>query len=311
MSKPRIVVVGSMNMDLVVTVDRMPKIGETISGETLNVIPGGKGANQAISCAKLGADVAMIGAVGQDAFGEQMLAQLTKHQMVTDYIAVTNEVQTGTATILHTKQDNCIVVVAGANDYCTPEWINEQEAVWKQAAALIVQLEIPIPSVQQALELARQHQIKTIVNPAPAKLLPDELMKLVDVFTPNETEFEFYCQRTISSENELKEQMLTWQQKYSEQLLVVTRGKHGVSYVADGEVITVQAPEQVKVVDTTGAGDCFNGALAYALSQKWELEDCLAFAVEAASLSVTKFGAQDGMPTLEEVQQRVAMRPTP
>ncbi|MFD2115387.1 ribokinase [Paenibacillus yanchengensis] len=308
MNKPNIAVVGSLNMDLVVTVDRMPKIGETLPGESLKIIPGGKGANQAISCAKLGADVSMIGALGHDAFGEQILTQLNNHHMTTDYIAITKQAQTGTATILHTKEDNCIVAVPGANDHCTSTWITTQDAVWKQSDVLLVQLEIPISSVQTALELARLHQVKTIVNPAPAKPLSDEMLALADVFTPNETEFEFYCQSTITSEEELFFHMKRWQQKYDQQLLIVTRGKHGVSYVANNEIVTVHAPKNVAVVDTTGAGDCLNGALAYAIANDWELQDCLVFAVEAASLSVTKFGAQAGMPTLEEVQQRVALR---
>lgn len=303
-SQPVIAVVGSLNMDLVVSANRMPRMGETLQGNTIQYIPGGKGANQAVACAKLGAQVSMIGAVGDDVFGAQIMKNMKQHGVPTEYISMVQGSSTGTATIIHTPQDNCIVIVPGANDACTPEVIEASATAITAADILIVQLEIPLPSVTRALQIAKAAGVTTVLNPAPAQPLTAELLQLADVITPNESEFDILLgsgHTEEESERQLQERLLDWQTQY-DQFLVVTRGAQGVSYLENNRISTIAAPK-VNVVDTTGAGDCFNGALCYGLAMKWNWEQALSFAVKAASLSVQQFGAQAGMPELQMVMQ--------
>lgn len=286
-------------MDLVVSMDRFPRLGETIRGEAIHYIPGGKGANQAVGSAKLGADTSMIGAVGDDAFGQRIVEQLRQYGVDTTNVAVLDGESTGTATILHAENDNAIVIVGGANDCCDESMIDRTASIIEQADVLIVQLEVPIATVRRALEIAKAAGVRTILNPAPAHPLPDEVIALADYFTPNETEFESYSGASTATETELVSAMQAWQHRYGH-TLIVTRGKEGVSCAQDGGIDHYSA-RPAEVVDTTGAGDCFNAALAYGLASEWPIDRCLPFAVTAASLSVTRFGAQDGMSTLDEV----------
>ncbi|MBM7563626.1 ribokinase [Paenibacillus sacheonensis] len=297
--KPRIAVVGSLNMDLVISLQRMPRMGESLQGDDIHYISGGKGANQAVGCAKLGAEVSMIGAVGDDGFGAQIMKRMNDFGVGTDTIAVL-EAPTGTAAILHTEGDNCIVVVPGANGLCSPESIQSHAGVIAGADALIVQLEIPLPAVEAALRTAREAGVRTIINPAPAVRLSEEQIRLGDCFTPNETEFEFYCGSPAASEEQLFAQMRSWRDRFPQQTLIVTRGKRGISCLDGDEIVTVPAPI-VEVVDTTGAGDSFNAALCFGLASGWSLERTLPLAVKAASHSVTVFGAQDGMPLMSDL----------
>ncbi|ANE48700.1 ribokinase [Paenibacillus swuensis] len=293
-------------MDLVVSMQRMPKTGETVMGEGIHTIPGGKGANQAIGCAKLGAQVTMIGAVGEDGFGDAIVRQMEKHGIATDTIARLTDTSTGTATIFHTPEDNCIVIVPGANGHCTPASIEGYISLIQGADLVLVQLEIPLETVREALKLAREAGVATVLNPAPARELPVELLGLADYITPNETEFEALTGEAYASEEALEAGMRCWQEANGPKLLV-TRGKLGVSFLEQAEgglplaqLRTVPAPV-VDAVDTTGAGDAFNAAFSYCVASGHTLESAVSFAVKAASLSVTRFGAQDGMPTLEEV----------
>lgn len=299
-NKPRIAVVGSLNMDLVLTMPRMPRIGETMQGDDIHYISGGKGANQAVGCARLGADVTMIGAVGNDGFGNQILTRMEQFGVSTDAIAVLPDVATGTATIMHTQGDNCIVIIPAANGRNSADSVTSRRSDIAEADALIVQLEIPLPAVDAALRIAREAGVPTVINPAPALPLSDEQIGLGDYFTPNETEFEFYCGSPASTEDELFAQMRAWGRRFPGQTLIVTRGKHGISCLAGEEIVTVPAP-LVRVVDTTGAGDSFNAALCYGLAAGWNLEQTLPLAVKAASHSVTIFGAQDGMPSMSQL----------
>ncbi|NOU98176.1 ribokinase [Paenibacillus sp. LMG 31456] len=299
MKHPHIVIVGSLNMDLVVTTERMPRIGETIEGQHIRYLPGGKGANQAVGCAKLEAVATMIGSVGDDVFGSQIIQQLTQYGVMTERISVIDQVPTGTATILHTAEDNCIVVVPGANAHTNEQLVAENESLIREADIVLLQLEIPTPAVKLALEIAHSNGVRTVLNPAPAKILPDEIHELIDILTPNETEFELLSQRTYANEEELTEGMRKWESLHR-QTLIVTRGEHGVSYLENDQLMTIPAI-RVQVADTTGAGDAFNAALCCGLASGQSLESSIRSAVKAASLSVTKFGAQDGMPTLHEV----------
>ncbi|WP_025785746.1 ribokinase [Sporosarcina sp. D27] len=293
--KKRIVVVGSLNMDIIISTDRLPKIGETILGSEVNYLPGGKGANQAVSIARLGGDVTMIGAVGQDEFGKSLLEQMDQNQVNTAFIEQVKDVKTGIADIFHVNHDNCIVVVPGANFTLTPDKItSEMEQLIAQSDVLLTQLEIPLETVQKVLEIANKNNVKTILNPAPAQTLPAELLKLVDYLTPNETEFALLAEHTFTTNDELANLMKEWEAAYN-QTLIVTLGKQGSAYLKEGKLVITPA-EKVAVVDTTGAGDSFNGALAVGMAEEKSLPEMIAFATKVAARAVTKFGAQDGMP---------------
>ena len=298
----KVVVVGSLNMDLVIEVDRIPKIGETIKGDEMSYLIGGKGSNQAVSACRLGNDVSMIGCVGNDTFGDKILKHLKEEGVNIDGIKCDEATFTGIATIFKTKEDNSIVVIPGANDFCNTDLIDENIETIKSADVLIVQLEIPMETVEYALKIAKENGVKTILNPAPARKLSKEILKNADFITPNETEFEIIANKNFKDENELEESMIAWQAENPLTRLVVTRGKDGSSYVEGDEVETIKTIK-VDVLDTTGAGDTFNGSLAHGVSHNLLISEAVAFAGTAASLSVTKFGAQTGMPKLEEVNK--------
>ncbi|WP_059050357.1 ribokinase [Paenibacillus senegalimassiliensis] len=304
MKIPRIAVVGSLNQDLVVSSGRMPLPGETLTGESIHYIPGGKGANQAVACARLGAQVDMIGAVGDDTFGRSMLAELEGFGVSTSNVSQLTDTHTGVASIVHTPEDNSIIIVPGANGHVTAERVEQSAETIRQADILLVQLEIPLDGVEAALRIAREAGVPTILNPAPARELTPHILALADYFTPNETEFAFYSsslqQQASQVESDWQAALNEWSRHYSHKV-ILTRGREGASYLQNDQPMTIPAP-MVKAVDTTGAGDCLNGALGFGLASGWSLEQSLAFAVRAASLSVMKFGAQAGMPSLKEVQ---------
>lgn len=301
MKRPRIAVVGSLNMDLVVTAGRMPAVGETIQGEAIHYIPGGKGANQAVGCARLGAEVQMIGAVGDDPFGETLKAEMARNGVGIDRLETLAGTPTGTATILHTREDNCIVIVPGANGAVTPALVERSAETIRQADVLLVQLEIPLEAVQAALRIAKSAGVRTVLNPAPVRQLPDELLELADYLTPNETEFASLAgsRGDAASPDAWQSSLLEWADRHKP-AVILTRGRHGASYVSGGKPVTIPAPP-LSPVDTTGAGDCLNAAFGFGLASGWDIGKALRFAVKAASLSVTKFGAQAGMPIMEEV----------
>ncbi|MFC3800477.1 ribokinase [Cohnella sp. GCM10012308] len=297
--KPVIAVVGSFNMDMVVSLDRLPRLGETIAGERIQYAPGGKGANQAVGCARLGAATVMIGALGNDRFGREIADSLAQEAIDMEGAAFMEDFPTGVASILRTQEDNCIVVVPGANERCTPDWIDEHAERIRQSGLLLVQLEIPLESVIRAMEIAREAGVKIVLNPAPARPLPEYVLRLADYLTPNETEFEALSGTDIESEEMLFQAMSSWQRRYGH-TLVVTRGEKGIAAADKDGIRTIKAPS-VKVVDTTGAGDALNAALGYGIANGWPIGDSASFAVRAAALSVTRFGAQHGMPYRDEV----------
>ena len=302
MRKPRIVVVGSLNMDLVVSADRMPLVGETIEGKEIHYIPGGKGANQSVGCARLGAETAMIGAVGDDGFGGQLIDALTRAGVDVSAVARVVGTPTGTATILHTPADNCIVIVPGANGRVTPETVEAHRGLIEAADLVLVQLEIPLPAVERALAAARGAGVATVLNPAPARQLPDEIVRLADWMTPNETEFAALCGSPGAELDDaaLERAMRDWQIKHGGRL-IVTLGSRGAGILEEGRLVVAPAPK-VTPVDTTGAGDCLNAAFSVRLASGDRPRDALAYAVRAASVSVTRFGPQNGMPTPAEVE---------
>jgi ribokinase len=288
----KITVIGSINMDLVTSTNVIPKGGETVLGDSFHTIPGGKGANQAVAAARLGADVTMIGCVGDDSFG-QVLREHMNHQGIhTENVESVPNMASGIASITLSEGDNRIIVVPGANNYVTPEFIDKNEESISNSSMLLLQLEIPIVSVIRAAELAKKHLVPIILNPAPIQRLPKELLEMVDYLTPNEHEQEMLFASLNGTYKELE--------KIKEKC-IVTKGAKGVVVYQNGEL---EIPSfQVEVVDTTGAGDSFNGALAVALCEGFELVEACQFANAVGAISVTKLGAQSGMPTRKEVEE--------
>lgn len=293
-----IVVVGSMNVDMVVSSERMPEKGETIVGHDFQMISGGKGANQAVSCARLGAKVKMLGAVGSDPAGQMIVSALQAAGIDTGAIAELDG-SSGTAAIFHTSNDNRIIVVPGANERYAPDRLGPFEEAIAKAKVLLVQLEINFDTMARAIEVAKANRVRVILNPAPARPLPPSVLEAVNYLTPNETEFALLTGSNIETEEELAERLRSFESAFPGKI-IVTRGAKGCSYLSNGQLVTV-TPPAVKVVDTTGAGDCFNGALAVQLSEGKPLAEAVEFAVKASALSVTVFGAQAAMPTREAV----------
>ncbi|KQC46186.1 ribokinase [Geobacillus sp. Sah69] len=291
MNKPTITVIGSINMDLVTVAARFPNQGETILGEQFLNTPGGKGANQAVAAARLGADVRMIGAVGDDAFGQELIRSLQNEGISVDYVKPVTHGSTGIASITISERDNRIIVVPGANHALTPEDLDPYESVIAESDVCLLQLEIPLPVVERAVSLAHRHGVRVIVNPAPAQPLPPSVLEQASFLTPNEHE------RTI-----LFDKM---DEGAFADKLIVTEGAKGVRIWQDGQERLIPS-FHVPVVDTTGAGDTFNGALAVALAEGKALHEACRFANAAAALSVTKLGAQAGMSRREEVESFLA-----
>jgi ribokinase len=288
-----ITVLGSINMDLVTTTNKNPSMGETVLGEKFSTIPGGKGANQAVAAARLGAKVQMIGRVGDDLYGREYVIHLNNERIDTSNIkAIANE-KTGVASITVFNEDNKIIVVPGANFSLTPEEVEGHRDQIKKSDWLLLQLEIPSESVERALKTANEEGVKVILNPAPFQPIPEKWVELATYLTPNEYEANQLINLYKHNDSIFPE---------LKQKLVVTRGAAGVSFYENDEEVMIPAPK-VTAVDTTGAGDTFNGALAVALSEGKNIKEACQFAVTAVSLSVTKLGAQAGMPTREEVIQ--------
>ena len=277
-------------MDLVTVTKRVPEKGETITGQSFSTFPGGKGANQAVAAARLGAEVYMLGKVGNDSFGKQLIDLLSQEDIHDEFIEVSSTKETGTASITISEQDNRIIVVPGANYEVTPEWVKSRESIIAKSDLLLIQLEIPLHTVIKATEIANKYGIPVILNPAPYQKLPKKLVESVTFITPNESEFE---QLLADIPIEYRDKVVA--------KCIVTKGEEGVDFHINHEKQTVPAVK-VEVVDTTGAGDTFNGALAVAYAKTENLEESILFAVHAASLSVMKMGAQTGMPLIEEIK---------
>ncbi|WP_273124422.1 ribokinase [Bacillus weihaiensis] len=291
MKEVKITVIGSINMDLVTKTSVSPNQGETVMGESFFSIPGGKGANQAVAAARLGARVKMVGRVGSDAFGHELLDNLSKEGISIDSVEPVTHTSTGIASITLSEGDNRIIVVPGANFEVTPEVIQQYEDLIATSDMILLQLEIPLESVEEAVKLAKKHNRKVILNPAPIQKLPKALLKDVDYLTPNEHELRLLLSDLDLSEGEVEE---------IKSKCIVTKGASGISYY-DGRENVVPS-HKVDVVDTTGAGDSANGALAVAMSSGLSVKAACEFANAVGALSVTKLGAQSGMPTRQEVE---------
>ncbi|MBX4149752.1 ribokinase [Paenibacillus sp. FSL W7-1279] len=287
----KIVVIGSASMDLVVTSTKRPGAGETVLGDSFKTVPGGKGANQAVAAARLGAEVNMIGCVGEDSFGEMILSNLKSNGVLTDHVEPVTGMESGTAHIILAEGDNSIVVVKAANDRVTPEYVDQAAEVIQAADIVLIQQEIPEETVIHVSELCAKYQVPLMLNPAPARPVPSSVIERAAYITPNEHEAAI-----LFGDEPLGDVLRRYPNK-----LIVTEGKRGVRYF-DGLQEVVVPGYKVEAVDTTGAGDTFNGAFAVALSEGMSIADSLRFANRAASLSVMKFGAQGGMPSRLEVE---------
>ena len=296
----KILVAGSLNMDLRFSMKRMPLEGETVLADGLLYNPGGKGANQAAAAAKLGGDVAMLGAVGRDGFGDVLSRSL--EDCSCDVSALRRvTAPTGTACIYVDEQGrNSIVVIAGANAYCDTEYLKECEDALEQCDILMLQLEIPYDAVWYLAKKAHALGKTVILNPAPAPdEIPESVLKCVDWLTPNETELSRLTGMPCEEPSEIGEAAAKLQTMGVKNVLV-TVGSRG-AYLCTAEGAELIPTEKVKAVDTTAAGDCFNGAFAVGLSEGLAPDEAVRFANKAASLSVTREGAQASLPGREEI----------
>ncbi len=308
-----ILVVGSLNMDQVVEVPRLPALGETLLGAgSLKLVPGGKGANQAVAMARLGAPVAMAGRVGSDPFGEQLLKALLADKINTGLIAIDQQEASGTAFIfLSPNGENAIIVASGANMHVGQDRVqltNIFEAI-ARARALVLQLEIPLETVKTLIATGRNAGIPVVLNLAPAQPLTWEALRQLQVLIVNEIEASLLAGQQINRREDAHV-VATALHKQGIPIVVITLGDQGAILASDdgtGTAQTIYQPApRVHVVDTTAAGDCFAGAFTVALTEGQSLEDALHFAVYASALKVTKFGAQPGLPTRAEVDAFLA-----
>lgn len=287
----KVVVVGSINVDMVFTSNLRPKAGETVMGNTFSIIPGGKGANQAVAASKLGAESCMIGCVGEDSNGEFAVENLQRMNVDTNCIEIIKGVPTGVANIVVAEHDNSIIVISGANYEITRKTIDKFKDVILSADIVLLQLEIPLDTVEYTADLCSKNKVNVLLNPAPAVELPSSLINNVSYITPNEHELKIILGKQNDTDEIIK--------KYPNKI-IVTMGSKGVKYY-DGSEMKIVPSYDVEVVDTTGAGDTFCGGFAAALVRGDSLEESIKFANKAASISITKLGAQSGMPTLEEI----------
>ena len=302
---PHIVVVGSINMDLVIRTAKIPMPGETVLGKDLQTIPGGKGANQAVALARLGAQVTLIGKVGEDTFGSELVANLEREGIDITHVRMQAGVASGIALItLDESGQNSIVVASGANMHLMPEEVVEAWEYIQDVDGLVVQLEIPLETVQTAVRLGKDYGARVILNPAPAPAAPlsSSFYEAVDILTPNESEAKSLT--CLSDLESAAQRMLDWGVKR----VVITRGASGVLVARRGRPMENLPAFEVETVDTVAAGDAFTGGLGVALAEGMAMEEAIPFAQAAAALSVTRRGAQPSLPTTQEVHQFLSER---
>jgi len=295
----RVYVAGSINMDVVATADRHPKVGETVAGQQVLYFPGGKGANQAVAASRLGARTTLISRLGKDSFGTELKAFLGGQGIDLGYVQETTQAHTGTAIITVAAADNTIVVIPGSNALVSADDVSVVPLVKGDVA--VSQFEIPLPTIAAFFRRARAAEATTLLNPAPAQKFGRELLELVDILVLNETELGFLAGTELSDSDEAVRiiDVARQLQAHADQTICVTLGKRGVLALAGQEEFPVPG-RVVQAVDTTGAGDCFVGALAAQLADEVPLRTALAFANAAASISVQRMGAGPSMPTAAE-----------
>jgi ribokinase len=295
-----IVVVGSLNMDLVVRAPRHPQPGETLLGSDFHTFPGGKGANQAVAAARVGGIVSMVGRVGSDDFGAALLANLAANGVSTTYVPRDSETATGVALItVSADGQNTIVVAPGANGRLTPADVATAAPAFEGAAVVLLQLEIPVPAVARAVEEARRRGARVVLNPAPALPLDTALLRQVDILVPNQNELAL-----LTGEQEV-DAAVAHLRDLGIGTVIVTLGGDGV-LVVDADGRTRLPPHPVDVIDTTAAGDAFVGALAVALAQERSVVEAARWGNAAGALAVTRAGAQPSLPSRAELEQLLA-----
>lgn len=305
-------IIGSSNMDLNIYSERLPKPGETVTEGVFKQFLGGKGANQAVAAVRAGSKTIFIGKIGKDAFGDQMMARLTNEGIEMSHVIRDSEVPSGLAFIMIDKNgENMISVAPGANARLTPSEILTKSEIIKNAKTLIVQMELPIETIEEIYNIASEGNVIRILNPAPLKLIPSDILMKIDIIIPNEGEL--YRLHSLLGYNELKalegkEKIIEASKDISRtgvKIIITTLGSKGcIIYKREkNEIIKVPA-FKVKAVDTVGAGDCFNGVLASYLCKGETIEDAVKYATAAASIAVTRKGAQESMPFLHEIERR-------
>tara|TARA_B110000438_G_scaffold209234_1_gene201106 strand:+ start:1414 stop:2316 length:903 start_codon:yes stop_codon:yes gene_type:complete len=294
-------VLGIFVADISFSGNKIPSIGETILGNSYNIGPGGKGCNQAIAIARLGGKVNFISKIGKDDYGQLALNTLDQNKIDTSAIIQSQNQQTGVAGIMVDKKTgkNAINVITGAASTLTINEVNKNIDKIKNSKIFLTQLEIPKDVTLYSLKIAKENKVLTILNPAPASKISKEFFNYIDYFTPNETEAEFYTGIKITNEKEAKEASIKLL-KIGLKRVIITLGEKGLFYSDGKEEIYLKAT-QVKAIDTTGAGDAFNGGLAYALSQNKSIKDSLNLANQVAGLSTLKLGAGNAMPLLSDL----------
>jgi ribokinase len=301
MKKPSIVIIGSSNTDMVVRSAHLPQPGETILGGTFFMNPGGKGANQAVAAARLGGNVSLVAKVGNDIFGRQAVKLFVEEGIDTAAILVDKVLPSGVALItVDDKAENCIVVAPGSNAALAPADVKQYQQKIETASIVLMQLEIPVETVTYAANTAYNKKLKVILNPAPACTLPDDLLKHISIITPNEKEAAMLTGIPVTDIPTAEEAALCLHEKGIE-TVIITMGAKGALVFHQNEFTLTEAPV-VKAVDTTAAGDVFNGALAVALSEGKSMKDAASFACRAASIAVTRLGAQASAPYRKELE---------
>lgn len=295
----KIIVAGSINMDIITRVAKLPQTGETIAGKSVEYLPGGKGLNQAVACAKMESETILISRFGNDVFAKILQNFLTQHQIKTTHIKTCSK-ESGTAFITVDDQgNNTIVVVPGSNAEVGIEDISQIEIVKEDI--IISQFEIPIPTIIALFKRAKQAGARTILNPSPIQAIPQELLEMTDVLIVNETELGFLHNEKIDEDTSIEQMAETAQKikKHPAQIIIITLGCNGALVVED-TAYQIRG-HQVQAIDTVGAGDCFAGVIAAQLLRGKCLKDCVTIANKAASICVTRKGAAPAMPHVDEL----------
>ena len=295
----KICVIGSLNMDLVIQSPKQPIMGETLMGSGFFTTQGGKGANQAVAIGKLGGNVSMIGCIGDDDFGKQLKENLIDNNINAEAVKIVENISSGVAVITVVDGNNCIIVDPGANNELTNEVVKANEQKIIESQMIVLQMEIPFESILEAVKIAKRNGVKVLLNPAPARSLPDSLLRDLDIITPNETECEIITGIKIDSIEAAKTAVKLLIQKGVKQVFI-TMGEKGVVY-NDGDIISHKSPPKTVAVDSTAAGDSFTAAIALKLTEGCEIEEAVRFANQVGALTVSKKGAQSSLPTLDEV----------
>lgn len=295
----KILVIGSINVDLVIQTERIPKLGETVSGSGFSTICGGKGANQAIAVSKSGGNVSMIGCVGNDVYGEMALANLNRAGVCTEHVKKSEKIPTGVAVITVCGGDNHIILDAGANGLVTAEMIAKKEALFAQASVVVLQLEIPLEAAACAAHLAKKHGCTVVLNPAPFRPLPQDFIQNVDICVPNEFEASQLVGFEITGKEQVQRAVCALENMGIRQP-VITLGAEGSAFRFGGEIV-FQPAFSVTAVDTTAAGDTFIGGVCTSLCNGMNMKEAVSYASAASAVAVSRFGASVSVPDRAEV----------